>query len=58
VIRAKWIPLKQASTKYFYATQTLVTWVKKKHINGVKQAGKWYIEVNSLKRYLNHKESI
>lgn len=54
-MRPKYIPLKQASSKYFYSTETLINWVKREHIKGVKQAGKWYIEVNSLKRYLQYK---
>jgi hypothetical protein len=57
VIKSKYIPLKKAAQKYYYTTRTLVEWVKRRHIRGIKQANKWWIDKTSLIAYLQNKES-
>jgi hypothetical protein len=55
--KSKYIFLQKAATKYFYTAPTLVEWVKRRHIKGLKQAGKWWIDETSLIAYLQSKES-
>jgi hypothetical protein len=54
----KYIRLPIAAQKYFYTAPTIVVWVKREHITGVKQAGKWWIEEKSLIAYLESKAEL
>jgi hypothetical protein len=56
--KPKYIPLPKAAQKYYYTAPTIVVWVKRGHITGVKQAGKWWIEEKSLIAYLESKAEL
>jgi hypothetical protein len=53
-----YIRLPTAAQKYFYTAPTIVVWVKRGHILGVKQAGKWWIDEKSLINYLKSKQEL
>lgn len=55
VKKTNFITLKKTAKKYFYAPNTLVNWARRDYILAVKQANKWYIEENSLIKYLECK---
>lgn len=50
----KFLTVPKARKKYFYTSRTLIRWVKRGRVLGVKHANKWYIGEKSLKLYLKN----
>jgi hypothetical protein len=48
----KYVAVPYAAKKYYFTARTLIRWVKRGKIDGVRHAHKWYVGIKSLEQYL------
>jgi hypothetical protein len=48
----KYVAVPYAAKKYYFTARTLIRWVKRDKIDGVRHANKWYVGTKSLEQYL------
>lgn len=48
----KYVAVPYAAKKYYFTNRTIIRWIKKDYLDGVRHANKWYVGSKSLQLYL------